>query len=272
LLSGLSHDPLQRDVFTPLWVGGTICIPDPDRMGQPAWLGEWMEREQVNVCHLTPAMGRLITDTSPAGLRLPALRWAFFVGEALTWGDEARLRRLAPNVRCVNFYGSTETQRAVAYYVLPARDSAVPEDLGVLPLGQGMPDVQLLVLNRAGLLAGIGERGEIHVRSPHLARGYIGRPELTVERFLRNPFGGGATDRMYRTGDLGRYLPDGNVEFLGRADDQVQIRGFRVEPAEVQQVLVRHSAVRQAVVMASGEGLRDRRLVADVRQALAHGP
>lgn len=264
LLSGLSHDPLQRDVFTSLWVGGTICVPDPDRMGEPSWLGQWMEREGVSVSHLTPAMGRLITDTSPAGLQLPALRWAFFVGEALTWGDEARLRRLAPAVRSVNFYGSTETQRAVGHYILPIEDRAVAEDFGVLPLGRGMPDVQLLVLNRAGCLAGIGERGEIHVRSPHLARGYLGRLELTAERFVRNPFGGGENDRMYRTGDLGRYLPDGNVEFLGRLDDQVQIRGYRVEPAEVQQILIRHSGVRQAVVMARGEEQRDRRLVAYV--------
>ncbi len=272
MLSGLSHDPLQRDVFTPLWVGGTICIPDPDSMGRPAWLGEWMAREGVSVCHLTPAMGRLITDTAPAGLRLPTLRWAFFVGEALTWGDEARLRRLAPAVRCANFYGSTETQRAVAYHVLPAQASAAPESLAALPLGRGMQNVQLLVLNPAGGLAGIGERGEIHVRSPHLARGYLGRPELTAERFLPNPFGVGATDRMYRTGDLGRYLPDGDVEFLGRADDQVQIRGFRVEPAEVQQVLVRHPGVRQAVVMARGEGVRDRRLVAYLVAAEAAAP
>jgi hypothetical protein len=120
----------------------------------------------------------------------------------------------------------------------------------VVPLGRGIRDVQLLVLNGAGELAGTGEVGEIHVRSPHVALGYLDDPASTAERFLAAAAGG----RVYRTGDLGRYRPDGVVEPLGRADAQVKIRGFRVEPGEVEATLAEHPAVREAVVAVRGDG------------------
>jgi acyl carrier protein/NRPS condensation-like uncharacterized protein len=119
----------------------------------------------------------------------------------------------------------------------------------VLPLGRGFQDAQLLVINRAGYLAGIGEVGEIVVRSPHLARGYLGDPGATAEKFRLNPFTGVEGDRIYRTGDLGRYLPDGEVAFAGRADFQVKLRGFRIELAEIEAALARHPEVREAVVV-----------------------
>jgi len=109
----------------------------------------------------------------------------------------------------------------------------------VLPLGRGMEGSQLLILNPAGLRAGIGELGEIHVRSHHLARGYLGDEALTAERFLANPFRPEPGDRLYRTGDLGRYLPDGGVELVGRADFQVKLRGFRIELGEIEAALAR---------------------------------
>jgi acyl carrier protein len=119
--------------------------------------------------------------------------------------------------------------------------------------------VQLLVLNSSGRLCGIGELGEIHLRSPHLAQGYLGLEELTAERFLE-----WRGDRMYRSGDLGRYLPDGNVAFAGRRDQQVKIRGFRIELAEVEAVVGRFGDVREAVVVAREDAPGDRRLVAYV--------
>ncbi|HEX5760996.1 MAG TPA: amino acid adenylation domain-containing protein [Thermoanaerobaculia bacterium] len=260
LLSGLSHDPLHRDVFTPLQTGGSIAVPEPGRIGERGYLAEWMRRERVTVANLTPAMGQLLAEGGGRG-SLPALRLAFVVGDILTRRDVLRLQELAPELVCVNHYGSTETQRAVGYYVVPPRDAAnVPE---VLPLGRGIPDVQLLVVNPAGDLAGIGEVGEIWVRSPHVALGYLNEPERTVERFVGNPWTGGPADRAYRTGDLGRYLPDGDVTFAGRADQQVQVRGFRIELGEVESVLGRHPAVREVAVAAGGEG-DQKRLIAYV--------
>ncbi len=273
LLSGLSHDPLQRDIFTPLWLGGSIHVPDPLDMGTPGRLAEWMRREEVSVAHLTPAMGQILTERPPGapGLQeseLPALRRVLLVGDVLTRRDVVRLRQLAPRVTVVNLYGSTETQRSVGYHVVPEDGAAdrAGRSREILPLGQGMRDVQLLVLNKSGALAGIGEVGEICLRSHHLARGYLGDEALTRERFRVNPFTGRAADRIYRTGDLGRYLPDGSVTFVSRADQQVKIRGFRIEPGEIEARLGRLPGVREAIVLARGDSGSpgDKRLVAYV--------
>jgi thioesterase domain-containing protein len=125
-----------------------------------------------------------------------------------------------------------------------------------------MPDVQLVLLNDQHQLTGVGELGEIYVRSPHLARGYLRDENLTEERFLCNPFTDVAADRLYKTEDLGRYLSDGTVEFAGRSDHQVKIRGFRIEPGEIEAVLSQHASVQEVLVMAREDAPGDRRLVA----------
>ncbi|HEV2735386.1 MAG TPA: amino acid adenylation domain-containing protein, partial [Longimicrobiaceae bacterium] len=265
LLSGLGHDPLQRDVFTPLQLGAAVCVPDAGAWETRGGLARWMREARVTVAHLTPAMGKLVTDRPPerADARADSLRLVFLVGEALTRADVARLQGLAPAVRVVNYYGSTETQRAVGWFPVPA-GFVGSSARDVVPLGRGIPDVQLLVLNRAGALAGTGEPGEIHVRSPHIALGYLDDPALTAERFLANPLGATERpeDRVYRTGDLGRYRPDGVVEPLGRADRQLKIRGFRVEPGEVEAALAEHPAVREATVAVLGDASGEPRLAA----------
>jgi amino acid adenylation domain-containing protein len=254
LLSGLAHDPLQRDLFTPLCTGGAVCVPTMEEIATPGRLAAWMAERRVTVAHLTPAMGQILTETGAT--QVDSLRRVLLVGDVLTRLDVDRLHRIAPQAQVVNLYGSTETQRAVAYHAV---DEAVPSDrsdsLSVLPLGRGMKDVQLLVVNSSGALAGVGEVGEIQVRSPHLAAGYLGDPELTREKFQR---------QRYRTGDLGRYLPNGEVAFAGRADLQVKIRGFRIELGEIEATLGRLPGVREAVVIARQDGAAERRLVAYV--------
>jgi amino acid adenylation domain-containing protein len=260
MLSGISHDPLQRDIFIPLGLGAAVCIPDPDMMTVPGGIARWMAREAISITNLTPAMGQLITEAGQ-GMQLPrveSLRYAFFVGDVLTRNDVSRLRKLAPGVTVINYYGSTETQRALGYYPVPngACDGQVSSGRPakeILPLGRGIKDVQLLVLNASGRLAGVGEIGEIFVRSPHLAQGYLTDERQTTEKFLINPFTGKTGDRIYKTGDLGRYSPDGEVEPLGRADSQVKIRGFRVELGEIEAALEEHPAVCAAVVIAREE-------------------
>jgi amino acid adenylation domain-containing protein len=260
LLSGLAHDPLQRDLFTALCTGATLCAPDPEEIFVPGRLAAWAARQGITVAHLTPAMGQVLTE--PAGLpedagepaAIPTLRYVLLVGDVLTRLDVDRIRRLAPAVTCVNLYGSTETQRAVSFHVVdPAAGAAGLPGREVLPLGCGMDGVQLLVVNADERLAGIGEIGEIWMRSPHLAGGYLGDEALTAERFRINPFTGSEGDRVYRTGDLGRYLPDGEAVFAGRADDQVKIRGFRIEPGEIQATIGRLPGVRESVVVVREE-------------------
>lgn len=270
MLSGLSHDPLQRDIFTPLWLGATICIPDPYTFGTPGALAEWMAQQHITFAHLTPAMAQLLTATNSRELAIPSLRYAFFVGDKLTQHDTERLRRLAPNVTPINSYGSTETQRAVGYSVISDEPTVRPQK-SVYPIGRGIPDVQLLILTGRQKLAGVGEIGEIHVRSPHLAQGYLDDELLTRAKFLVNPWTGAPEDRMYRSGDLGRYLPDGSVEFLGRADRQLKLRGFRIEPSEIENVLLQHPAVHKVLVTVYKEETRGSRLIAYV-VAAANAP
>ncbi|HEX6864858.1 MAG TPA: amino acid adenylation domain-containing protein, partial [Thermoanaerobaculia bacterium] len=271
MLSALSHDPLQRDVFTPLWFGATLAVPDPEKIGTHGYLAGWVRSAGVTVLHLTPAMMEMVTisaeDRPPGEREMPTLRLTFVVGDQLKKSDVERLQRLAPALSCVNLYGSTETQRSVSFFPVPRPESPAWAGIGreVLPLGKGMEDVQLLVLNGTRRLAGVGEAGEIYIRSQHLARGYLGDEALTAERFLTNPFaqpGSGAGDRIYRTGDLGRYLPDGTVEFAGRADFQVKIRGFRIELGEVEAALSRFPGVKECVVVVREDRPGDRRLAA----------
>ncbi len=243
LLSGLAHDPLLRDVFTPLSLGATLCIPDPDALGEPGYLARWMAAEAVTAVHLTPAMGRLLDG--PGDAALPALRHAFWGGDKVRAADAAALRARAPAAESTVFYGATETPQAVAFFPVPPGAAGAE----VLPVGRGIDGVQLLVLARGGGLAGIGEVGEICVRTPYLARGYLRDEAATRERFVASPFTGDPADRVYRTGDLGRFRPDGAVQVLGRADAQLRVRGFRVEPAEVEAALREHPRVRAAAVV-----------------------
>ncbi|HEY0022714.1 MAG TPA: amino acid adenylation domain-containing protein [Longimicrobium sp.] len=257
LLSGLAHDPLLRDVFAPLSVGARIVIPDPGQVGTPGWLAGWMRDFGVTVAHLTPAMAQVIASAADA--ELPALRLACFGGDVLRAVDVERLRALAPNAEAVNFYGATETPQAMGFFRLPADLAAVGP---AVPVGRGIDGVDLLVLTPSGTLAGIGERGEIAVRTPYLSRGYLNDAELTSARFVSNPLTGDPADRVYRTGDLGRYRPDGAVEPVGRADQQVKVRGFRVELGEIEAALASHPAVREAAVAARGTDAGDGRLAA----------
>jgi amino acid adenylation domain-containing protein len=243
MLSGPAHDPLLRDVFMPLWLGATLLIPPAGAFGSPDRLLEWMRERRISVAHLTPSHGRVLAEATrppePA-TALPELRWAFFGGEPLRWADVAALRRLARHVVAVNFYGATETPQAMAHHVCDGPPGAGHERV---PVGTGIADVQILLRGRGGQPAGIGQLAEIHVRTPHLTRGYLGDGAETARRFLPDPHGA----RLYATGDLGRYRPDGLVEFAGRADGQVKIRGYRVELGDVEAVLARHPGVAAAV-------------------------
>ena len=208
-----------------------------------------MWKQKISAAHLTPSLAQMLVHGLSNWDALPDLRHAFFGGEPLHGPLVAAFRRLAPAARVVAFYGATETPQAVGYHVVEDSEDATQQSI---PIGRGIEGVQLLVIPEGGKLARPGEVGEICVRTPHLARGYLHDAVLTASRFIVNPFTRGSADRMYRTGDLGRYREDGVVEFLGRSDDQVKIRGFRVELGEIESVLRAHPAVAQAVVVLRG--------------------
>ena len=271
LLAGLGHDPLLRDLFAPLGVGGTVCVPGEGARRDPTLLLSFLREQRVSVLHLTPALGQLLAAAPGSAGALPGLRLAFFGGDRLRGGDAARLQQVAPRVRCVNLYGTTETPQGVGFYEV---DQPLPERAPA-PIGRGIEDVQLLVLGPRGRACAPGELGEICVRTPYLTRGYLGEPgpgESTTtaapQRFVPGPARVGPWDRMYRTGDLGRYDAAGQVEFVGRGGDgQVQVRGYRVELGEVEGALLSRPGVARAVVR-----LCDDRLVAWVVAPGLSGP
>ncbi|HEX3145168.1 MAG TPA: condensation domain-containing protein, partial [Pyrinomonadaceae bacterium] len=200
MFSGLAHDPLHRDIFTPLQLGGRLFIPDQALLQTPGRMRSWMRNHQITVANLTPAMAQLLCEQADDE-RIDSLRYSFFVGDVLTQRDVDRLKQLAPAVTCINLYGATETQRAVGYFV-PSAAPGHGLTKSILPLGTGIKDVQLLVLNQQQALCGVGELGEICFRSPHVAKGYLGDEALTAARFVGNPFTNDPSDRLYRTGDL----------------------------------------------------------------------
>jgi len=243
-LSSIATNKLQREIFTALAIGGSLYIPSDDTIGSFGTLDAWLREKEISVIHLAPAMAQLLADTARAAV--PSVRRAFFGGDLLQMRDVKRTKAIMPNAEIVNFYNSSETQRGGAYFVFSDQELQHYKDIP--PLGRGVKDVQLLILNPNGQLAGIGEQGEIYVRSPHLARGYLGDEALTSTRFISNPFTGAKSDRIYKTGELGRYLPDGSVEFVARAENQVSIRGFRVDVGEIESVLKNHPNVVNAIV------------------------
>jgi amino acid adenylation domain-containing protein len=230
MLSGLSHDPLLRDLLAPLSVGGTLAVPPDDLLVDPRELRTWLRDHGVTVLHVTPALARIVSLPEDA-LSLDRIRLVVSAGDALYDGDVAGIRAWAPAATVVNGYGTTETPQLVAFHELSPEDEP---DVERIPIGVGAPGAELLVLDGAGRPAAVGEHGQIVVRGAFLA---------DSDGVLPDPVPG---HRRFATGDTGRYGPDGTVTMLGRSDDQAQIRGFRVALAEVDRYLLNHPQVRQA--------------------------
>jgi acyl-CoA synthetase (AMP-forming)/AMP-acid ligase II/acyl carrier protein len=172
------------------------------------------------------------------------------------WRRKARGR-----ARWFNVYGPSEAAGTVTNY---EADLASDETLSNVPIGRPIPNVRIYLLDAHARPVPLGVPGEIYIGGYAVGRGYLNQPALTAERFVRDPFSERDEDRLYRTGDVGRYLPDGNIEFLGRTDDQIKIRGYRVEPAEVEAALLALPELRDAAVVVRGDAPDARRLVAYV--------
>ncbi|MGW4272843.1 amino acid adenylation domain-containing protein [Streptomyces seoulensis] len=253
-LTGLSFDVVLRDLLLPLVSGATLCVPERGDELLPGELPGWLARERITVLHTVPALATAWLAERPAGDTGPTtLRLAFFAGEPLTDTLVERWRAAHPDSAVVNLYGPTETTLAACSWTVPQ-----PPAAGVQPVGRPLPGGQALVLNASGTPCGIGEVGEIVLRTPYRSLGYVSVEEAETDArtaFRPNPATGDPDDLLYHTGDLGRHRLDGTLEILGRRDRQVKIRGVRVEPDEVAAVLARHPGVRRAVV--AGTPVRD---------------
>ncbi|PCI44412.1 MAG: hypothetical protein COB51_10195 [Moraxellaceae bacterium] len=230
-------------------------------------------------------MAQLLTTGATLDVSLDAtletLRWAALGGDQLPHGVVTSLIKLAPDVRCLNFYGATETPQVAGYYEINGGETEGDKlesekrqaSCHHCPVGIGIDGVQLQVVNRAGMIVAPGEVGEICVVSPYLSLGYF--DELTFDELNRDkqdlknlP----PPAKSYRTGDHGRYLEDGNVQCLGRMDQQLKIRGFRIEPAEIERMLQQHEAVEQAVILDALDHNGERMLMGFVVLTLSSSP
>ncbi|MEO3803157.1 non-ribosomal peptide synthetase [Nonomuraea sp. B1E8] len=223
MLSGLSHDPLIRDVFTPLSLGAQLFIPDLRTWARPEALATWMREHRLTVTHLTPTMARRIFI--PGQVSLHDLRRVLLGGEVVRFGDLHSFAQVAPEARFTVVYGCTETPQ-VAMHFTAADDELAGDAAAVVPLGEPAPAAEVEIISATGLAVPTGERGELVVRTPHLALGYL-RQEGAALRL--EPFGS-----QYATGDLAYRDTDGRLLFAGRSDRQVKIRGARVELDEIE--------------------------------------
>jgi acyl-coenzyme A synthetase/AMP-(fatty) acid ligase len=252
-------DASTYEVWAPLLAGAAVVVAPA---GQPdiAGLAETVTRQRVSVLHVTAGLFAAVAAERPgafAGAR-----------EVLTGGDVvapeavARVLGACPGIRVRHLYGPTEATLCVTAGLI--RDPAAIGD--TVPLGAPLDNTRVYVLDGGLRPVPPGVAGELYVAGAGLARGYLGRPGLTAERFVACPFGG-AGERMYRTGDVARWRGDGSLEFVGRADDQVKVRGFRIEPGEVEAVLAGLPGVTGAVVVARGDRADGKRLIGYITHA-----
>ncbi|HVR99442.1 MAG TPA: amino acid adenylation domain-containing protein, partial [Thermoanaerobaculia bacterium] len=255
LITSLSFDASLKQLLAPLLRGDTVWIPEHDAASQPAaLLGELASRPGAAL-NCVPSLWRAMLDLIEADAApVPDLGTLLLGGEPLDAALVERTRAALPRVEVWNLYGPTEATANASFARVTAGGSPV--------IGRPAAASRLYVVDPRLEALPAGVPGELVIGGAGVARGYLGRPALTAERFVPDPFGEPGS-RLYRTGDLARFRPDGQLKFLGRIDEQVKVRGFRIEPGEVEATLAAHPGVQRAVVVAREDG-GDRRLVAYV--------
>jgi amino acid adenylation domain-containing protein len=255
--SSISFDLTITGLFAPLLVGRRVLLI-PEELGVHG-LGETLlEETDFSLVKITPPHLEMLRQQLPS-LRAAGRTRSFIIGgENLLAESIIFWQEFSPDTVLINEYGPTETVVGCCVYRVP-RDE---RRSGSVPIGRPITNTQLYILDGFKQPVPVGVPGELYIGGVGVARGYLNRPELTAERFVSDPFSRSFGARLYRTGDRVRYLPDGNIEYLGRMDHQVKIRGFRIELGEIESVLAGHPGVREAVVVAREDAPGDKRLVA----------
>ncbi len=248
-----SFDVSVWEFFWPLLTGARLVMARPDGHKDPAYLCEIIQAERVTTLHFVPSMLEVFLAHGDVSQAAGLVR-VMCSGEALPGSVVRRFKQQLPASALFNLYGPTEAAVDVT-----AWDCAGPTTPDNTPIGKPIANTYLYVLDEHLQPAPLGVSGELFIGGVQVARGYLNRPELTAERFLDNPFNIG---RLYRTGDVGRFLADGNIEYLGRNDDQVKIRGLRIELGEIQARLGEYPQIQEAAVLAREDVPGDKRLVA----------
>ncbi|GJD17563.1 amino acid adenylation domain-containing protein [Rivularia sp. IAM M-261] len=252
-----SFDPSVWQIFWPLCFGGQLVLPRVGGHQDSAYLVKLIAEQQITITAFVPSMLRVILEEK--GIEACShLRHISCGGEALTMElIEQFFARLGLDGVLHNVYGPTEASIDATFWKCQRNVST-----SVAPIGKPILNASVYILDENLQPTLPGEAGELYIGGVGLANGYLNRPELTSEKFIINPFGADSKERLYKTGDLARYLPDGNIEFLGRIDHQVKIRGFRIELGEIETTLLQLPNIRETVVIARHEEGREKHLVA----------
>ncbi|PHM36581.1 non-ribosomal peptide synthetase [Xenorhabdus innexi] len=261
--ANVSFDAATWEVWAGLACGARILLIPEKTLLQPEQFGHCLSAENVTALFLTTALfNQYASLIAPA---LSGLRYLLFGGEQTDTRTAIRFRAEYPPQHLLHVYGPTETTTFATAYEVPLIAEKAGEGEIKIPIGHPIANRQIYILDRQKRPVAVGVSGEIYIAGAGVARGYLNRPELTAERFLNNPFSSEPDARMYKSGDLGRWLPDGNIEYLGRNDFQVKLRGFRIELGEIEARLVQCHGVREAVILIRQDEPNQKRLVAYVR-------
>lgn len=253
----VTFDAAVWEIFWPLTVGAQVVVAEPERHRDVPYLVQLIADESVSTVFFVPSVLRAVV--AEAGLsRCADLRRVFCAGETLPY-ELAQRFTACSDAELVNEYGPSETAIGVTHFRCSPGAFGSP-----VPIGRPIANTRIHLLDRHGHPVPVGVAGELYIGGAAVGRGYLDRPEATAASFLADPFAERAGQRMYRTGDLCRYLPDGNIVFVGRVDDQVKVNGVRIEPGEVEAALLAHPAVEDSAVAATTDDRGNTLLVAHI--------
>ncbi|UNU27121.1 non-ribosomal peptide synthetase family protein [Microcoleus vaginatus] len=245
-------------IFPALCSGGCLHIISQERATDSEAMGAYFQQNSIDCLKIVPSHLKALLSASNASQILPKKR-LILGGEPLMWNLIETIQKYNPDCSIFNHYGPTETTVGVLTYQVKMQGDRISQ---TVPLGRPLPNTQIYLLDSHLQPVPVGVAGELYIAGAGLARGYLNQPELTAEKFICNSLTQEPETRLYKTGDLARYLPDGNIEFIGRVDRQVKLRGFRIELGEIEAGLSHHPSVREAAVLLQENEPGNQRLVA----------
>ncbi|MEG4083311.1 amino acid adenylation domain-containing protein [Microcoleus sp. POL10_C6] len=245
-------------IFPALCSGGCLHIISQERATDSESMGAYFQQHSIDCLKIVPSHLKALLSASNASQILPKKR-LILGGEPLMWNLIETIQKYNPDCSIFNHYGPTETTVGVLTYQVKMQGDRISQ---TVPLGRPLPNTQIYLLDSHLQPVPVGVAGELYIAGAGLARGYLNQPELTAEKFIGNSLTQEPETRLYKTGDLARYLPDGNIEFIGRVDRQVKLRGFRIELGEIEAGLSHHPSVREAAVLLQENEPGNQRLVA----------
>ncbi|RCJ38592.1 thioester reductase [Nostoc punctiforme NIES-2108] len=254
-LAPISFDASTFEIWGCLLNGGRLVIYPPNTPSLEE-LGQIIQQYQITTLWLTAGLFHLIVDEKIDALK--SLRQLLAGGDVLSVSHVQKFLQTVENCQLINGYGPTENTTFTCCHSITA---PLQPDVSI-PIGRPIANTQVYILDQNLQSVSIGEAGELYIGGDGLARGYLKRPDLTTEKFITHSFDNNLATRLYKTGDLARYLPDGNIEFLGRIDNQVKIRGFRIELGEIEREIAQHPNVREIVVLARQDEVGEKQLTA----------